>query len=115
MSLCDFDDSLRCIYCGYQARKPRTKRECQAPQEQRRAQLTQYAAAVARWLRAGRPTRSDADTDRLFAICQTCDRYDAERGACKLCGCRVSRSGWPLVNKIRMAVSYTHLTLPTKA
>jgi glycosyltransferase involved in cell wall biosynthesis len=103
MSLCDFDDSLRCIYCGYQARKPRTKRQCQAPQEQRRAQLTQYASAVARWLRAGRPTRSDSETDRLFAICQQCERYDAERGACKLCGCRVSSSKWPLLNKIRMA------------
>lgn len=101
--LCDFDDTLRCIYCGYVARKPRTRRQCSAPQAQRQAALTQYAAAVARWLRAGRPTRDDAETARLFAVCEACPKYDAERGACSLCGCRVSRSPWALLNKIRMA------------
>lgn len=104
MSQCVFDDTLTCVYCGYKARKPRTHRQCGVEHPATaREMLRGYAAALARWLAAGRPTRTDAETDRLFEICEQCPRYDRDRSACSLCGCRVSRGGWAVVNKIRMA------------
>lgn len=41
----------------------------------------------------------------MLSTCQACptNRYDAARGACNKCGCRVNASGWGLVNKLRMA------------
>jgi glycosyltransferase involved in cell wall biosynthesis len=104
MSLCVFDDALTCIYCGYKARRPKTHRKCGVEHPATaREMLKGYAAALAKWLGAGRPTRTDAETDRLFEICEGCPRYDADRSACSLCGCKVSRGGWAVVNKIRMA------------
>ena len=104
MSLCVFDDALTCIYCGYRARKPKTHRQCGVEHPATAKEMLRgYAAALARWLAAGRPTRTDAETDRLFEICEGCPRYDVDRSACSLCGCRVSRGGWAVVNKIRMA------------
>jgi glycosyltransferase involved in cell wall biosynthesis len=104
MSQCVFDERLTCIYCGYKARKPKTHRQCGVEHPATAAEMIRgYAAALAKWLRAGRPTRTDAETDRLFDICQSCPRYDADRSACSLCGCRVARGGWAVANKIRMA------------
>jgi len=104
MSQCVFDESLTCLYCGYKARKPKTHRACGIEHPATaKDMLRGYAAALARWLAAGRPTRTDAETDRLFEICEGCPRYDRDRSACSLCGCKVSRGGWAVVNKIRMA------------
>jgi glycosyltransferase involved in cell wall biosynthesis len=104
MSQCVFDERLTCIYCGYQARKPKAHRQCGVEHPATAAEMIRgYAAALSRWLRAGRPTRTDAETDRLYEICQSCPRYDADRSACSLCGCRVARGGWAVTNKIRMA------------
>jgi glycosyltransferase involved in cell wall biosynthesis len=104
MSQCVFDDALTCIYCGYRARKPKTHRQCGVEHPATAKEMLRgYAAALARWLGAGRPTRTDAETDRLFEVCEQCPRYDRDRSACSLCGCRVSRGGWAVVNKIRMA------------
>lgn len=67
------------------------------------AQAVEYTAAMARWLAAGRPERSDADTARIAATCQSgqCGRWLGDR--CGECGCPVSADGQALANKARMA------------
>jgi len=59
-----------------------------------------YAAALARWARAGFPMRTDQSVDRIVALCQQCDGFVA--GRCKHCGCRINH-GPALTNKARMA------------
>ena len=66
--------------------------------------LRSYSRAVARWIAAGRPERSDQEVERIFqSLCQPCEAFDAEQGTCRVCGCRVRESGAALVNKIKMA------------
>ena len=104
---CEFGCDLKCLHCGYQARREGTRRNCSsnAPRPSLGTQLTGYAAAVSRWLAAGAPKRSDEEVDDLLAICQACPtgRYDASRGACSKCGCKVNASSWAILNKLRMA------------
>ena len=63
-----------------------------------------YGNAVIRWIAAGRPVRSDDRVREIFErLCRPCERFDAKRQTCRLCGCRVRRSGSALANKIKMA------------
>jgi len=63
--------------------------------------LLTYAAAVRRWIAAGRPTRTDAETKRIYeTICRPCDHFDA--GGCRRCGCKLDPHAPALINKIRM-------------
>lgn len=63
-----------------------------------------YFGAVRRWVANGRPTRSQEEIDKLFKEnCESCERYDKERHACKNCGCTVSMDASPLSNKLAMA------------
>ena len=104
MSDCEFDCNLTCIHCGYVARKPNTRRMCSVDRPPSvAAQLSNYAAAVSRWLAAGRPVRTDEKVGELLEICQDnrCGKY--RDGQCLACGCRVNSSGWALTNKLRMA------------
>ena len=68
--------------------------------------LTTYTGAVARWVTAGSPKRSDEAVERIYKICSggTCDWF--EYGSCRGCGCRVNTSSFALVNKIRMATEH---------
>lgn len=104
MSDCEFGCDLVCVYCGYQARRAGTRRNCTVERPPSvTAQLSSYAAAVSRWLAAGRPVRTDEQVAGLLAICQDnrCGKY--RDGQCLACGCRVNSSGWALANKLRMA------------
>ena len=104
MSDCEWDCQLKCVHCGYVARKPGTRRTCSVERPPSvTAQLSSYAAAVSRWLAAGRPVRTDEQVGELLAICQDnrCGKY--RDGQCLACGCRVNSSGWALANKLRMA------------
>jgi hypothetical protein len=65
---------------------------------------TRYARAVLHWLRSGAPCRSADEIARINEICQPCDRHHDTR--CTVCGCRVSSSATPLVNKIAMATEH---------
>ena len=107
-SNCEWNAENRCIHCGYQARRVGTRRNCMGMASSTatvREKVTRYAMAVARWLAAGSPRRSDDEVAELLAICQACptSRYDAARESCKRCGCKVNANGWGLVNKLRMA------------
>lgn len=104
MGDCEFDCNLICVHCGYQARRAGTRRNCTVERPPSvTAQLSSYAAAVSRWLAAGRPVRTDEQVAGLLAICQDnrCGKY--RDGQCLACGCRVNSSGWALANKLRMA------------
>jgi len=59
-----------------------------------------YAAALAKWTRAGFPKRSQEEVERIELICRACEHYIG--GRCNLCGCRVNL-GPAITNKIRMA------------
>jgi hypothetical protein len=61
-----------------------------------------YTKALARWTKAGFPVRSQAEVERILnEHCKPCDDYID--GRCRECGCKVNKSRFPLVNKIKMA------------
>lgn len=61
-----------------------------------------YAAALLRWAAAGRPVRTDEEVAAIVAICETCEKWNADKAACKICGCGVSLKGWAVRNKAKM-------------
>jgi len=65
-------------------------------------QTYHYVRALSRWIKAGRPVRSEEDTKRIFeTFCEPCEDY--VEGTCRHCGCRVNLMNAPLLNKIAMA------------
>lgn len=71
-----------------------------------------YTASVARWIAAGRPTRSQDEIDALLAICQGCEHFSAEASACRLCGCNLNNQRSGLTNKLAMATEHCPDTPP---
>lgn len=66
-----------------------------------------YAKAVAKWIAAGSPTRSEAEIARIFAICEACPYFarKSKRPHCTICGCSLNTAPNGLVNKIAMDVT----------
>jgi len=62
-----------------------------------------YSVAVARWMAAGKPVRSDEETARLYEICESNVCGFFRNGDCGVCGCKVSRDGEAPLIKNRMA------------
>jgi hypothetical protein len=61
-----------------------------------------YTRALSRWIKAGRPTRSEAEIKQIFeTFCQPCEGYNG--GQCRYCGCRVNQKTAAPLNKIAMA------------
>jgi hypothetical protein len=59
--------------------------------------------AVRRWVASMMPVRSQEEVEAILnEHCLQCEVYDPEKKACKNCGCRVSDSSVPLLNKIKM-------------
>lgn len=72
-----------------------------------------YTKAVARWIAAGRPVRSNERVREIFeTLCQRCEHFDAGHGSCRLCGCRVRRDGPAFTNKLRMATERCPMNPP---
>jgi hypothetical protein len=70
-------------------------------------QLNNYRLAVTRWIKAGRPKRTDEEINNIYENhCKKCDWYDAKSSRCKGCGCRVVPKGLALVNKLKMATEH---------
>ncbi len=66
-----------------------------------------YAEAVAGWISAGRPERSEEETRRIFEEhCSKCAWYDRNKQICKGCGCKVTNVGHAIFNKIKMATQH---------
>jgi len=68
-----------------------------------------YAAALAKWAKAGYPVRSQEEVERIAAICKSnaCGLY--QDGRCRWCGCRVNNGRFPITNKIKMATEHCGL------
>jgi hypothetical protein len=63
-----------------------------------------YTRALSRWIKAGRPVRSEAEITRIFeTFCEPCKDYDAKNSLCRHCACRVNRQAAAPLNKIAMA------------
>jgi len=73
-----------------------------------------YKEALIRWSKAGRPTRSEDEVERLHKICAgdpdnhlpPCEWYDPEQKRCKGCGCRVTVGAIAVFNKLKMATEH---------
>ncbi|MDO4629417.1 MAG: hypothetical protein Q4C70_09560 [Planctomycetia bacterium] len=62
-----------------------------------------YTRALARWIKAGRPIRSEAEINHLLEMyCNSCEMYDAQNGIYQHCGCHVNRSTNVSLNKLAM-------------
>ncbi|MDO4574987.1 MAG: hypothetical protein Q4D98_07210 [Planctomycetia bacterium] len=62
-----------------------------------------YTRALARWIKAGRPVRSEAEILHLLNdFCLPCESYDPQSSTCLHCGCHVSTSTSATVNKLAM-------------
>jgi len=63
-----------------------------------------YTRALSRWIKAGRPVRSEAEIKQIFeAYCKPCEAYDEASSSCLHCGCRVNLAKAAPLNKIAMA------------
>ena len=61
-----------------------------------------YTRALSRWIKAGRPLRSEEEIKRIFeTFCEPCEDYDGT--VCRHCGCRVNLANAAMLNKIAMA------------
>lgn len=68
-------------------------------------QVNSYRLAIKRWIKAGRPVRSEEETKKIFEThCVKCDWFDGRR--CKGCGCRVVPKGLAIFNKLKMATEH---------
>jgi hypothetical protein len=65
--------------------------------------------ALSRWIKAGRPVRSEEEVKRiLLTYCEPCRAYG--EGRCRYCGCQVNLIGTAPQNKIAMATEECPLT-----
>ena len=65
-------------------------------------QVYRYTRALSRWIKAGRPVRSEEEINRVFeTFCEPCEDY--VEGTCSHCGCRVNLLKAAPLNKIAMA------------
>lgn len=63
-----------------------------------------YGRALSRWIKAGRPARSEDEIFGIFtAYCEECEHFEHDYGRCEICGCHVGTVQSPLLNKIAMA------------
>ena len=66
-----------------------------------------WAAAVARWVAAGSPTRGPELVRHIYRErCWPCTAFDTHNEICSICSCKVQESGLPIRNKIAMATEH---------
>ena len=66
--------------------------------------IRNYSQAVARWRKAGSPTRTEAEVEAIYAdLCCPCTDFDKDHETCRLCGCRL-RPGGKLARLLRKLV-----------
>lgn len=53
-----------------------------------------YSSAVAKWIKAGRPVRSEEEATAIYeGICCPCDDFDESQQTCSLCRCVLKPGG----------------------
>ena len=113
-------DGFRCELCGriYPKRIivncPKQAPAKVPPREPSKArQVYTYSMAVAKWVAAGKPQRTQEEIDATLAICAGCEMFiDDGRPRCRLCGCSVNSQPNGLINKIAMATESCPATPP---
>ncbi len=65
--------------------------------------VCRYAAALKKWIAAGRPTRTNEEVMAIENICKQCEKYEAESGRCKVCGCKITTPGIAILSKAKLA------------
>ena len=71
------------------------------------ARIVSYAEAVARWIAAGRPTRSEEEVKTIYEThCKPCPWREWGTDICRGCGCYVTDHGLAVSNKIKMATEH---------
>jgi hypothetical protein len=69
--------------------------------------IARYGSALRRWLGQGMPVRTDEEVARIYGeMCQPCEYFSTAKKNCKICGCRLSRGGIAVTNKIRMGTEH---------
>lgn len=80
----------------------------QVPQKTQTGQLGRYSRAVRRWIKAGRPVRSDEEVARIHReYCNSsppCEHYNPKKQQCGVCGCNVRADGEDLLSKVTGAL-----------
>lgn len=72
-----------------------------------------WRASIKRWDAAGKPTRSDAEVERIMSeCCGPCEHYNERWSQCKLCGCFCRKQGQAKFNKPKMATEKCPLDPP---
>lgn len=100
----------RCRVCGREYRgitKLPLRVHCRSAAWKEMPSLTKrtvrYTKAVACWIAAGKPTRTQEQIDALLQVCHKCQFYNAKHKACSKCGCNVNSQAEGLSNKLAMA------------
>jgi len=65
--------------------------------------VCRYAAALKKWVAAGRPTRVDEEVAAIEAICKQCEKYEPIEGRCSVCGCKILTPGITIMSKAKLA------------
>lgn len=65
--------------------------------------IKNYTQSIARFVAAGCPVRDPQAIGEILVTCQKCERYNAKKKICNVCGCHCNNSRYAFVNKIRMA------------
>ena len=65
--------------------------------------VVNYAAAVRKWVAAGRPERTDEECEQIYNDhCSKCSMYDKVKKICNSCGCPANTDQPALRNKLKM-------------
>ena len=72
------------------------------------SQLWSFKEALIKWNKAGRPTRTQEEVDRIHReFCAVpCEWYDEGAGRCRGCGCKVTTGSIAIFNKIKMSTEH---------
>ncbi len=66
-----------------------------------------WAAALWKWNKAGRPVRTDEEVQYIVWICEICDDYKLDEKRCRICRCGISTDGMAIFNKARLATEHS--------
>ena len=74
--------------------------------------VVRYTRALSRWVKAGRPVRTEEEIIQIFEQhCQACSDYEERTSSCGHCGCRVNTSNIAPLNKIAMQTEHCPLEM----
>lgn len=106
--------------CPKKKAPPTPEQKAEAERQQRQANeagkalgwrpehAIKYARALTRWIAAGRPTRDDEEVAEIVAVCETCDKYKADKSRCSVCGCKVHTPGITILSKAKLGTERCH-------